>query len=179
MAISAAMVLVVFVVGTRVLFSRVIPPAPAGVTALEGFTMRDGQPAATVVTPDSSATTPLPPEQRLQRVLEQGTLRVGFFADAVPYSFYNPEHELVGYDVEMANGLATAMGVRLEFVPIGRDELAPALDSGRCDIVMSGVAVTTRAAESVAFSAPYHEERFQLSSWPITAAPNSRAPRCS
>ena len=140
--------------------------------------MRDGQPAATVVTPDSSATTPLPPEQRLQRVLERGTLRVGFFADAVPYSFYNPEHELVGYDVEMANGLATAMGVRLEFVPIGRDELAPALDSGRCDIVMSGVAVTTERRK--ASPSPRRIMKSVLaSSWPITAAPNSRAPRCS
>jgi Na+/H+-dicarboxylate symporter len=159
-AVLAIAVVATFVLGTRLLFSRVIPPAPAGMAALEGFQLRFGQSPAVVLSHDSALANPGAGADRLATVLERGTLRVGFFADGVPYTFYNPERALVGYDIEMANGLATGMGVTPEFVPIGRDELAPALDSGLCDIVMSGIAVTTRAAESVDFSTSYHEERF-------------------
>jgi Na+/H+-dicarboxylate symporter/ABC-type amino acid transport substrate-binding protein len=160
--VLAAAVLAAFVLGTRLLFGDVIPPAPTGIAALEGFRLRPGQPPAVVRPRAAALVSPGPAGDRLAIVLERGTLRVGFFGDGVPYTFYNPEQALVGYDVEMANGLASGMGVTPEFVPIGHDELAPALDSGACDIVMSGVAVTTQAAEIVDFSTSYHEERFGL-----------------
>jgi ABC-type amino acid transport substrate-binding protein len=58
----------------------------------------------------------------------------------------------------MAYSLATAMGVTAEFVPVDRDDLARALDTGVCDIVMSGLVITVRSAERIDFSNPYHDE---------------------
>jgi ABC-type amino acid transport substrate-binding protein len=46
----------------------------------------------------------------------------------------------------------------VEFVPIDRDDLAHVLDSGICDIVMSGLVVTVRSGQSIDFSSPYHQE---------------------
>jgi ABC-type amino acid transport substrate-binding protein len=84
---------------------------------------------------------------------------VGYFADAIPYAFHNPEGELVGYDVEMAHLLAREMRVGLEFVPIERATAPDSLRSGQCDIVMSGYLISVQRAERVEFSHSYLQER--------------------
>jgi ABC-type amino acid transport substrate-binding protein len=95
-------------------------------------------------------------------VIERRTLRVGFFADGVPFSFVNASGDLVGMDVEMGLSLAGSLGVTAEFIPIDRDELQQVLESGVCDIVMSGLVVTVETAARVEFSEAYHEERMSL-----------------
>jgi len=159
MAIIGGLVLGLFVAGTRLVFSQVIPPAPTGVAALEGFTLRFGLPRPVVRPRDTTPPEPGPPAERLQRILDLKVLRVGFFTDGVPFTFFNPEGDLVGYDVEMAYGLAASMGVAAEFVAIGRDELKEVLDSGVCDIVMSGLVLTVPSAAEMELSTPYHEEQ--------------------
>ena len=77
----------------------------------------------------------------------------------MPYAFFNTSNELVGFDIYMAFQLATALGVKPEFVPIGRDTLTASLESGACDIVMSGVVVTVATAAVVDFSQGYRQER--------------------
>ena len=91
--------------------------------------------------------------------MERGILRVGFYSDAVPYAFFNTSQELVGFDIEMAFALATALGVKPAFVPIEHGSLTASLESGVCDIVMSGVIVTVATASEVDFSQGYHQER--------------------
>jgi Na+/H+-dicarboxylate symporter/ABC-type amino acid transport substrate-binding protein len=161
-AVGAVFVLLAFVVGTRLVFSLVIPPPPSGLAALQGFALRHGEAPAQVRAADGDVDDPGPPDDRLQRVLARRTLRVGFFADGLPFTFFNAEGALVGYDVEMALSLAGSMGVSAEFVPIGRNDMARALDTGACDIVMSGVVIIVETAETVEFSEPYHEERVGL-----------------
>ena len=53
----------------------------------------------------------------LDRVRERGRLRVGYFADSLPYAFTNDAGDLVGFDVDMALQLARDLGVQLELVP--------------------------------------------------------------
>jgi ABC-type amino acid transport substrate-binding protein len=93
-----------------------------------------------------------------EAVRERGRLRVGHIDGAMPYSFVNSRGELVGFDVEMAYVLADEMGVGLDFVPVARDRMAEILDEGLCDVVMSGVALTTRRGSRMAFSANYIDE---------------------
>lgn len=93
-----------------------------------------------------------------ETVAERGRLRVGYIEGAMPYSFANRRGELVGFDVEMADVLASEMGVGLEFVPVTRIRLAEILDGGLCDVVMSGVALTTGRGSRIAFSASYIDE---------------------
>ena len=94
----------------------------------------------------------------MTRVRERGLLRVGYMADALPFSFFNEKGDLVGLDVEMAHRLATELRVGLEFVPVERNDLAKQISAGCCDIVMAGVAVTTLRAESMLFTATYLDE---------------------
>jgi ABC-type amino acid transport substrate-binding protein len=76
----------------------------------------------------------------------------------LPYVYLNQAGELVGLDVEMAHILAEELDVTLEFVPADRLQLWTQLESAYCDVVMSGFAITTPRAATMAFSAPYLHE---------------------
>ena len=94
----------------------------------------------------------------LEDVRGRGTLRVGYLPNALPFAFFNARGDLVGFDAELAHRLAADLEVSLEFVAVDRDALPSQLDSGFCDIVMSGVAVTPLRASTTLFSIMYLEE---------------------
>lgn len=107
--------------------------------------------------------TPPPPDAdpsmpALQRIRERGSIRVGYFKDALPSVFRNANANLVGLDAELAHRLARDMQVNLEFVLIDYFEIAENLDAGHCDVVMSGVPITTDRSLKVDFSSPYMSE---------------------
>jgi ABC-type amino acid transport substrate-binding protein len=107
------------------------------------------------VAQEASGATPV-----LQSIRQRGVLRVGYMEDALPYAFFNAKGDLVGLDVELAHRLATELGVSVAFMPIDREHLVDELGRDCCDIVMAGVAVTTRRAADVLFSATYLDETF-------------------
>ncbi len=47
----------------------------------------------------------------LDRIRSRGTLRVGYDPNHIPFSFFNETGELVGFDIELAQGLAEALGI--------------------------------------------------------------------
>jgi ABC-type amino acid transport substrate-binding protein len=94
----------------------------------------------------------------LETIRSSGRLRVGYLPNALPFAFFNERGDLVGYDIELAQHLATELGVRLEFVPVTREHLSHDLAQGYCDIVMSGVAVTTDLASRTLMSQAYLDE---------------------
>jgi len=105
---------------------------------------------------------PLPDALRplLERVRERGRIRIGFVPSQAPYSHFNARGALVGFDVEMAHQLARDLGVKAEFAPVARESFLDALESGRVDVVMSGVFVTAERAGRAAFSSSYLDEVF-------------------
>ena len=123
-------------------------------------------------TPSPAPATSLPP---LETIEARQVLRVGYLPDALPFAFFNERGDLVGFDVELAHRLARELGVRLAFVPVDRTRLAEQLAEGYCDLVMSGVAVTTDRAREMLFSDSYLDEtvafvvpdaeREQFASW--------------
>ncbi len=99
---------------------------------------------------------PLKPGQsRLERVLERGVIRIGFRSDALPFSFFNTQGDLVGLDIDMAHSLANDLGVSVEFVPLVLSNLAEQLSEDHIDIAFAGLPATTRWALSVSLSEPY------------------------
>jgi Na+/H+-dicarboxylate symporter/ABC-type amino acid transport substrate-binding protein len=94
----------------------------------------------------------------LDAVRERGKIRIGFVATQPPYSHFNSRGELVGFDVEMGHQLARDLGIRAEFAPVPRERLLEVVESDRVDVVMAGVAVTTRRASRAVFSGPYLDE---------------------
>jgi ABC-type amino acid transport substrate-binding protein len=94
----------------------------------------------------------------LERIPERGTLRVGYIKDSLPFAFTNAHSNLVGFDIEMAHLLAKELGVNLEFLLIDRKNIAKRLNDGYCDIVMTGLAITTGRAQKMAFSESYIDQ---------------------
>jgi len=74
----------------------------------------------------------------MERVRARGTLRIGYDPHNLPMSFFNDAGELVGFDVELAEQLASALKLRAEFVPVTWPEIPGLLEAGVID-VMPGV----------------------------------------
>jgi Na+/H+-dicarboxylate symporter len=174
-AIITAALTIATIGGTRLLFARVLEQEYTKDKVLAGMHLlrRSG---SSVVRRTPPAT---PPSQAgnttLETIRARGTLRVGYLPDALPFAFFNAHDDLVGFDIEMAHHLATELGLGLEFVPVDRARFEEQLANGYCDIIMSGVVVTTRRASRVLFSSSYLDEtlgllvpdqaRDQFSSW--------------
>lgn len=93
--------------------------------------------------------------QGLDTILAGGTLRVGLTGDYKPFSFKDPQTGVfTGLDVDMAQALATTMGVKLEIVPTAWPKLMADLQSGRFDIAMGGVTINLPRLKTAWFSAP-------------------------
>jgi Na+/H+-dicarboxylate symporter/ABC-type amino acid transport substrate-binding protein len=149
----------IFVLGTRAVFSWVLPPAPSGLSTLSSFALRPPLVPASVVPAAAPAQKP-EPGRRLQEIRQRGVLRVGYFDDAVPWAFVNASGTLVGYDIEAAHRLASQLGVRVEFTRVQRASPPPSLvlADGQVDILMTGFTATVARAERMELSQPYSNE---------------------
>ncbi len=92
---------------------------------------------------------------RLERIQERGVIRVGFNPDRLPFSFFNAEGQLVGFDIDVAQELAAELGVEIEFVPFSFDSIFEQLEADHFDIAMAGIYAEVDQAESVYSSIPY------------------------
>ena len=92
----------------------------------------------------------------LSRISESGTLRVGMSGGQPPFNFTSREGKIIGMDVDLAGLLAVALNVELEIVDMPFGELLPSLESGKVDLVMSGMTATLPRNMRAAFVAPYH-----------------------
>ena len=91
---------------------------------------------------------------RLARIRDRGTLRIGYDPANLPFSFFNMDGKLVGFDIELARDLAKSLGVTAEFVPIVWTELPAMLANGLID-VMPGTWYRPFWFSSLRLSAPY------------------------
>ena len=82
---------------------------------------------------------PQPRTVSLKAILQRGVLRVGVRTDGLPWAFRNDRGELVGYDIDLVDGLARSLGVRLEVEEEGLTTLEKWLDSGRIDLAVGGI----------------------------------------
>jgi len=90
----------------------------------------------------------------LSQIKESGVLRVGYNPVQVPFSFYNANYQLVGFDVELMNKLASELEVQLIFVPYTFKNVLQGINRGEFDITISGLQMTTKRIELVAFTTP-------------------------
>jgi polar amino acid transport system substrate-binding protein len=75
-----------------------------------------------------------------------------------PYIFNDPNHpdQYIGYEKEMVDALAAAMGRPAEFVPSDWDTLVPALKRKSFDVIVNGLEPTADRQRQILFSKPYY-----------------------
>lgn len=94
-------------------------------------------------------------KDHLARIKEAGVLKVGLEGDWQPFSYETADGELVGYDVEVAKGIAEYLGVKIEITPTPWDGLFLAMESDVIDMVVNGVDITEERSKTYDFSDPY------------------------
>jgi len=99
------------------------------------------------------------PETALERIRARGELTWG--ADeqgGEPFAYEDPARggALVGFEVDLADALARALGVRARFVQNDWTTLIPSLERGTFDVAMNGIEVTPALTARVALSRPYY-----------------------
>ncbi|HAR31976.1 MAG TPA: amino acid ABC transporter substrate-binding protein [Gammaproteobacteria bacterium] len=83
-------------------------------------------------------------------------LRFGTAAVTEPFSFYDGEREVVGFDIEIARRVAARLGRRLEIVDMEFGSMIPALIAGKVDFIGACITITEERAKSVLFSNSYY-----------------------
>lgn len=90
----------------------------------------------------------------ISKVLDRGTLRVGF-STFVPWAMSDKTGTFIGFEVDVMTQLAEDLGVQIEFVPTNWSGIIPALLSDKFDVIIGGMSVTTERNLKVNFSIPY------------------------
>ncbi len=83
------------------------------------------------------------------------TLRVGMECTYAPFNFKSADGELMGYDVDVANGVADIIGADLEFVCQQWDGMIPALLANKFDLIIASMSITEKRLEKMDFSDTY------------------------
>ncbi|ADK85972.1 extracellular solute-binding protein family 3 [Desulfarculus baarsii DSM 2075] len=91
----------------------------------------------------------------IERIVANGTLTVGTSPSFPPLTAKAKNGMLMGFDIDMANILAGAMGVKLRFVTLPFPELLEALNQDKVDVVISGMTVLPKRNLRAVFVGPY------------------------
>ncbi|MDJ0681915.1 MAG: ABC transporter substrate-binding protein [Xenococcaceae cyanobacterium MO_167.B52] len=111
---------------------------------------------ATIVAPAPNPDPLLSGEMNWERIKRRGIIRIGFDPDNLPWSYYNSDKQLVGFDIEMAQRFARGFEIaKIEFVPFQYSSLTQQLNEDHFDIAMSGIVGTTKRTGDMRFSDPY------------------------
>lgn len=153
----ALVLLVAFVLTVKHIFPN---PSEKSYARLNSFSLdtslTEGVKASIAPSFDESMVEPAKQtEDALFRIQRTGVLRVGFNSDMRPFSFFNNQKQLVGYDIAYAYALAKALNSELQFVPFTWPYLIKDLQANKFDIAMSAIYATTERLSQCAFSDPY------------------------
>ncbi len=96
------------------------------------------------------------PSPTLDRIQKRGSVIVGTAANMPPLNMMTKKGVPAGLDIDLAQYIASAMGVQLQLVTKDFPDLLPALEAGQVDMIISGMTITPERNLKVAFAGPYH-----------------------
>ncbi len=88
-------------------------------------------------------------------ILEAGGFTYGLEAQYRPFEFRDENNEIVGYDIDVANEVASRWGVTAEPVDTNWATVIQTLYDGGFDMILGGMTATEARYERVDFSVPY------------------------
>ena len=75
-----------------------------------------------------------------ERIAKTRTIKIAVNAIYPPMEYKDPESgKLIGFDVDLGNALAKELGVTLEWQEAAFEQLIPSLQTGRVDMILSGL----------------------------------------
>ena len=95
---------------------------------------------------------------KVEEIRERGVLKVGTTGDYMPMSYLDPETgAYVGFDTELTEDLADALGVDIEYVETSWPTLMDDTLAGKFDLALCGITVTDARKEQALMSEGYLE----------------------
>ena len=94
-------------------------------------------------------------ESAIEQIAKRGVIKVGMDV-FVPWAMKNKKGELIGFEIDIAKKLAEDMGVKAEFVPTKWSGIIPALITGKFDVLIGGMTITTQRNLKINFTRPYY-----------------------
>jgi cyclohexadienyl dehydratase len=96
---------------------------------------------------------------RLDDIVKRGTLRVGMTGDYLPFSYLDKAtQKFRGFDVDMAEALGKALGVKVQYVQTAWPQLMKDFEADNFDIAMGGISITPDREKKGLFSTPIMHE---------------------
>lgn len=83
-------------------------------------------------------------------------IKVGVTVDYPPL-IYKQDGRMVGIEVDNAKAVGDVLGQEMTLVEMPFEELIPALQDGKIDVIMAGLSVTPERSKLVTFTEPYME----------------------
>lgn len=94
----------------------------------------------------------------LDQIIQSGTIRVAVNPNFPPMSSYGETNELQGFDIDVGNKIAEALGVKAEFVPTETAQRVPFLVADQVDIALGALTRSAERAKLIDFTVPLHTE---------------------
>src|SRR5229473_982812 len=96
---------------------------------------------------------------RLDEIMKLGTLRVGMTGDYLPYTYLDKStSKFRGFDVDVAESLGKALGVKVEYVTTAWPQLMKDFEADSFDVAMGGISITLDRQKKGMFSTPIMRE---------------------
>lgn len=126
-------------------------PTP-GAAATPGGEVPAGSTPVSDWKPGMHANTVKPPE----KLTAAGTLTFGSDVAYPPQEYIGADGKAVGMDIDIAEEIATRMGLKFNVINFKFDDIIPALNAGQFDAVISAMTITEERQKVVQF-VPYFE----------------------
>ncbi|MFC1490657.1 ABC transporter substrate-binding protein/permease [Candidatus Latescibacterota bacterium] len=92
----------------------------------------------------------------------QKPLRIALTGKYPPFSYYDNEGQLTGFDVDVSREIAKRIGCDLEIIATEWDGIMAGLLASKYDAIVGSMAITAERAKAVNFSSPYYQSGAQL-----------------
>ena len=99
---------------------------------------------------------PAPEDNSWARVQEAGVLRVATSADYPPFSYYNDDYVIDGFDPALIRDIGIVLGVNTEISDYAFEGLASALRVGQEDVAIAALSITPEREAEFDFSNIYY-----------------------
>ena len=91
----------------------------------------------------------------LANILANGVVRIGVPVDVPPFGSQDANRNPVGLDVELAESIGKALGVKVELQQITGANRIPYLITNKIDLVIAALGMTPERAKQITYTSPY------------------------
>lgn len=91
----------------------------------------------------------------LDGIVKAKIVKIGVPTDYPPYGFVGPDLKPIGLDIDVANLIATKLGVTADLVPVVSGNRIPYLQTGKVDLIVSTLGRNEERMKVIDFSVAY------------------------